>query len=194
MTKVKLREVARERRETIKGNKEAYPSVGLEHLDPECISLSKWDDSADNTFTKRFKKGDMLFGRRRAYLKKASLAPFDGICSGDITVISADSSKLIPELLPFVIQNDKLFEFAVEKSAGSLSPRVKWEHLGDYEFNLPSFEEQTKLAKVLWSIEKTRETYINLISATDELVKSQFIGPADYRRLTDDATSERRCA
>lgn len=194
MTKVKLREVARERKETIKGNREAYPSVGLEHLDPECITLSKWDDSVDNTFTKLFKKGDMLFGRRRAYLKKASLAPFDGICSGDITVISADSSRLIPELLPFVIQNDKLFNFAVEKSAGSLSPRVKWEHLGDYEFNLPSIEEQTKLAKVLWSIANARKSYADLMQATDELVKSQFIGPANYNRLTVCSASERRCA
>ena len=31
-----------------------------------------------------FHKGQILFGRRRAYLKKAAVAEFDGICSGDI--------------------------------------------------------------------------------------------------------------
>ena len=175
MTKVKLGEVARERKETIKGNKEGYPVVGLEHLEPECITLSRWDENAENTFTKCFKKGDILFGRRRAYLKKAVIAPFDGICSGDITVIEPDITKLVPDLLPFIIQNDSFFDYAVEKSAGSLSPRVKWEHLKDYEFKLPDNTEQSKLAKLLWSIEDTKKAYRDLIVATDELVKSQFI-------------------
>ena len=65
-----------------------------------------WDESGVNTFTKIFHKGDVLFGRRRAYLKKAVIAPFDGICSGDITVIVARPEYILPELLPFVIQNE----------------------------------------------------------------------------------------
>ena len=31
-----------------------------------------------------FQAGDVLFGKRRAYLKKVAVADFDGICSGDI--------------------------------------------------------------------------------------------------------------
>lgn len=117
----------------------------------------------------------MLFGRRRAYLKKAAVAPFDGICSGDITVIEADPDKILPELLPFIIQNDDLFDFAVGKSAGSLSPRVKWEHLKNYEFELPDMDKQKELAELLWAIEDTKKSYQELIAATDELVKSQFM-------------------
>ena len=56
--------------------------------------------------------------------KKQLLPPFDGICSGDITVIEAIPDRILPELLPFIIQNDDLFDFAVGKSAGSLSPPV----------------------------------------------------------------------
>ena len=137
MPKVLLGDVARERKETCKGSKSGFPIVGLEHLTPEEITLTFWSEASDNTFTKMFHKGDVLFGRRRAYLKKAAVAPFDGICSGDITVIEADPERIIPELLPFIIQNDDLFNFAVGKSAGSLSPRVKWEHLKNYEFELP---------------------------------------------------------
>jgi hypothetical protein len=87
-----LGEVSHERKETCKGSKEGYPIVGLEHLIPEEITLTTWDEGAENTFTKMFRKGDVLFGRRRAYLKKAAVAPFDGICSGDITVIEADGA------------------------------------------------------------------------------------------------------
>lgn len=175
MSKVLLGDVAKERRETCKGSKEGYPVVGLEHLTPKEILLTAWDEGKDNTFTKLFYQGDILFGRRRAYLKKAAVAPFDGICSGDITVIQAIPEKILPELLPFIIQNDALFDFAVGKSAGSLSPRVKWEHLKNYEFELPDMDKQRELAELLWAIDTTKKSYQKLIAATDELVKSQFI-------------------
>lgn len=175
MSRVHLGDVAIEHKETCKEDKSMYPIVGLEHLTPEQITLQNWDLNTENTFTKVFRKGNILFGRRRAYLKKAAVAPFDGICSGDITVIEAKEDKIVPELLPFVIQNDDLFDFAVGKSAGSLSPRVKWTHLQNYEFELPTKEKQRELAKVLWAIEDTRKSYQELIKRTDELVKSQFI-------------------
>ena len=171
-----LGSVARERRETCKEGKAGYPVVGLEHLVPEEVTLSSWEESGDNTFTKRFHKGDVLFGRRRAYLKKAVVAPFDGICSGDITVIEPDPDQIIPELLPFIIQNDSFFDYAVGKSAGSLSPRVKWEHLKNYEFFLPDTKkQQQELADLLWSMDAAKKSYQKLLTATDELVKSQFI-------------------
>ena len=171
---VKLGEVAKERRESIKTDKANMPIVGLEHLIPQQVQLTEWSNDADNTFTKLFHKGDVLFGRRRAYLKKASLAPFDGICSGDITVIAPIENKIAPELLPFIIQNDAFFDYAVEKSAGSLSPRVKWEHLKNYEFELPGLEEQRKLAKILWAAEETKQAYKTLLQKTDDLVKAKF--------------------
>ena len=175
MAQVTLGDVAIESRETYKGDKSGMPIVGLEHLIPEDVVLSLWDRDKENTFTKMFRKGDMLFGRRRAYLKKAAQAPFDGICSGDITVIRAKEDRLIPELLPFIIQNDVLFDFAVGKSAGSLSPRVKWENLKNYKFELPPLPEQKKLAEALWAINDTLQAYQKLLIETDELVKSQFI-------------------
>lgn len=194
MSKVLLGDVAEERRETCKGNKDGYPTVGLEHLTPEEITLTSWDEGSDNTFIKMFRKGDVLFGRRRAYLKKAAVAPFDGICSGDITVIEAKPNYLLPELLPFIIQNDALFSFAVEKSAGSLSPRVKWEHLKSYEFELPNMDKQRELAELLWAMDDTKKSYQQLIAATDELVKSQFIDSVSCKVSPIHTTSTRRCA
>ena len=174
MARVKLGDVAREYKVTIKDTAD-LPIVGLEHLTPGEITLERWDVGTENTFTKGFKKGHMLFGRRRAYLKKAALAPFDGVCSGDITVIEAIPGKINPELLPFIIQNDLLFDYAVGNSAGSLSPRVKWESLKGYEFELPELAEQDGLVELLKAAHRTKKAYQKQITATDELVKSQFI-------------------
>ena len=175
MREYKLGDIAFERKETVKGDKEAYPIVGLEHLIPEQVILTEWDQASENTFTKMFRAGDVLFGRRRAYLKKAAVATFDGICSGDITVIAAKEDVLSPRLLPFIIQNDMLFDYAVKMSAGGLSPRVKWQNLKDFVVILPDLEKQEELAEILWSMEYTKRAYRNMIAQTDELVKSQFI-------------------
>jgi len=172
---MKLEEFARESRATHKGDKSGVPIVGLDHLIPQEIKFSGYDVDTENTFTKTFKKGQILFGRRRAYLKKAAIADFDGICSGDITVIEAIPGKVDPLLLPFIIQNDKFFDYAVSRSAGGLSPRVKWEHLKDYEFDLPPIEEQRILADKLWAAYRLKESYKKLLTATQEMVKSQFI-------------------
>lgn len=148
--------------------------MGLEHLVPGEIELKDWDCDIEHTFSKKFRKGQVLLGRRRVYLRKAVVAPCDGICSGDITVIEA-MDGVLPELLPFVIQNDRFFDYAMQGSAGSLSPRVKWEHLKDYVFSLPPLAEQKVLADKLWAAYRLKESYKKLLSATEEMVKSQFI-------------------
>lgn len=175
MAKVRLGDVAVEYKQAYDGDRRSLPSVGLEHLIPGEVKLSCWDCSSDNTFTKGFREGQILLGRRRAYLKKAAVAPFDGICSGDITLIEAIPNKISAQLLPFIIQNDRFFDYAIKGSAGSLSPRVKWEYLKNYEFDLLSIEEQGRLAELLWAAYDLKESYKKLIAATDEMVRSQFV-------------------
>lgn len=172
MTHVCLGDVAREIKQKVPAGQE-LPTVGLEHLDPGEVELAHWDEGVETTFTKAFSKGQVLFGRRRAYLRKAAVAPFDGICSGDITVI-APKDNVSPRLLPFIIQNDALFEHAVTNSAGSLSPRVKWQSLSQFEFELPSIAKQEELADILWTAQGTRSHYRQLLTACDDVVKSQF--------------------
>ena len=186
---VKLGDVAHECRLTWSGGQTDIPIVGLEHLVPGEIELSSWDSNIEHTFSKKFLKGQVLLGRRRVYLKKAVVAPCDGICSGDITVIES-TGGILPELLPFVIQNDRFFDYAMQGSAGSLSPRVKWEHLKNYEFSLPPLAEQKVLADKLWAAYRLKESYKKLLAATEEMVKSQFIEMFDFHELNFNSPSK----
>ena len=173
-----LEDVADEVKQTWRKDTENVPVVGLEHIIPGEIALTQYDiNPNENTFTKKFEKGQILLGRRRVYQKKACVAPFDGICSGDITTIQAKVvDNFEPGLLPFIIQNDRFFDYAVQGSAGSLSPRVKWEYLKRYSFLLPeSIEDQRALAEKLRAAYRLKEAYKRLLSAIDEMVKSQFL-------------------
>ena len=117
--------------------------VGLDHIEPGNLHIKSWGNVADGTtFTRTFKPGQTLFGKRRAYQRKVAYAEFEGVCSGDIYIFEPADDKLIPELLPFICQTDRFFEMAVGTSAGSLSPRTNWKHITDYEFLLPPLDDQ----------------------------------------------------
>ena len=175
MAKFTFGQIAKEVRLTYNGDKTDMPIVGLEHIVPKELTVTNYDINTNNTFTKSFKKGQILFGRRRAYQHKAAIATFNGICSGDITVIEPIEGMVYPALLPFIVQNDAFFSHAVQGSAGSLSPRVKWEHLSSYEIELPSIEEQRVLAEKLWAAYRLKESYKRLLAATDEMIKSPVL-------------------
>lgn len=153
------REVTESTRTPIEDGFERY--IGLDHFDPDSLSLKRWGmiEEDNPTFTKVFRAGQLLFGRRRAYQRKAAIADFDGICSGDIIVIEALPERLLPDLLPFVVQSDGFWENAIHTSAGSLSPRTKWANLAAYEFPLPPLDEQHRVAEILWAVEKTSEEW-----------------------------------
>ena len=73
--------------------------VGLEHIDPDCLHLSRHGHPSDVEGTKlRFYKGDIIFGRRRAYQRKTALATTDGICSAHAMVVRAKEDVIDPIL------------------------------------------------------------------------------------------------
>lgn len=157
--------------------------VGLEHLDPESLHIKRWGNIAGGTsFTRKFVKGQVLFGKRRAYQRKAAVAEFDGLCSSDILVFEPKDDQLLPELLPFIVQSEGFFQKALGTSAGSLSPRTKWKDLATYEFALPPKEEQRRMAEVLWAADETRERFI-LCKYLLDAIRIRFFG--DLLRTND---------
>jgi len=134
--------------------------VGLEHIEPEDLRIRRWGLVEDGTtFTNRFRPGQVLFGKRRAYQRKVAVADFEGVCSSDIYVFEPKDDRLLPELLPFLCQTEAFYEHAVGTSAGSLSPRTNWTQLANYEFTLPPLEEQSRILDVLSTSDDVCNTY-----------------------------------
>jgi type I restriction enzyme S subunit len=162
--KVRFGDIAVEYKKTLSDNEKKHQYfIGLEHIDPNNLQITKYGVISEGiSFTKTFKKGDILFGRRRAYQKKAAIAPFDGICSSDILVFTPHIEKIDSTLFPFIVQNDYFFDYAMKTSAGSLSPRTKFKDLANFEFLLPPLDEQKKIADLLWSANKLMLEYHSL--------------------------------
>lgn len=188
--------------------------VGLEHIEPEDLRIRRWGLVEEGTtFTTLFKPGQVLFGKRRAYQRKVAVADFEGVCSGDIYVFeSIDPQVLLPELLPFICQTDRFFEYAIGTSAGSLSPRTNWKSLLNFEFVLPPITMQKEILELLSafmsmqnalsildeSIHQLREASLtSIFSACDKSIETgilkeigQIEFPSTWRLLEADKLSD----
>lgn len=144
--------------------------VGLEHLDPETLKISRWGTPSDVIGEKlHFWPGDIIFGKRRAYQKKLAVADFEGICSAHAMVLRARPEIVLPEFLPFFMQSDMFFERALSISVGSLSPTINWGTLAKQEFPLPPLDEQRRIAEILWATDVTIQGFVAVLNGLSGL-------------------------
>ncbi len=133
--------------------------IGLEHIDSESLHIKRFGTSDDVNGQKlKFYKGDIIFGRRRAYQRKAGIVTCDGFCSAHSLVLRANPEVIAQELFPFFLHSDLFMHRAVDISVGSLSPTINWGTLKGQQFLLPPKEMQTRLAGLLWSLEDALES------------------------------------
>lgn len=127
--------------------------VGLEHLDSGSFYVKRWGNTSDvKSSMKLFKKGDILFARRNTYLKRASIADFDGVCSGDIIVLR-ENDTTVKGITLLIMNLEKFWDFAISNSAGTMSKRAKWRDIGN--FNLIIKGSETKIVNTMLSLEDT---------------------------------------
>jgi type I restriction enzyme M protein len=147
-----------ERVEPVDAAEEIY--VGLDDIDSKSLHIRRWGKGSDVIGTKlRFRKGDIVFGRRRAYQRKLAVAEMDGICSAHAMVVRAKPDLVLPEFLPFLMMSDRFMNRAVEISVGSLSPTINWTTLKLEEFDLPPLDQQRRIAEILWSVDQLMQNY-----------------------------------
>tara|TARA_B100000674_G_scaffold422699_1_gene374965 strand:- start:3683 stop:4831 length:1149 start_codon:yes stop_codon:yes gene_type:complete len=129
--------------------------VGLEHLDPNSLIINRTGVPSDVKGTKLLIfKGDIIFGKRRAYQRKIAVSHFDGICSAHSMVLRSKDENVKKEFLPYFMQSDEFMNRAVQISEGSLSPTIKWKVLEKQEFTLPKMKFQEELVETFIQFDK----------------------------------------
>ena len=177
MPKYRFSEIAinvTDKRMPVPEDKDLY--IAPNNLDTDTLSVPEYGYKVDLNGTKLIMhKGDMLFGRREPQLKKAAIAPHNGLFSAHGMIFHPREEVITKEFFPFFISSDYFFDAAIRISVGSLSPTVNWKDLKDLEFDIPDLKAQREYAKVLWAMIRAKKAYKELIKKTDDLVKSQFI-------------------
>lgn len=178
---VKFGDLVKEVKINIDRNNNPYEYyVAGDHMDSEDLTIRRKGmfatDDVGPAFTRLFKPGQILYGSRRTYLKKVAVADFEGVCSNTTFVLETkDESRLRQRLLPFIMLTEDFTKWSISKSKGSTNPYILFSDLANYEFELPDIHRQDELVELLWQAYATKESYREMIRATDDMVKSQFI-------------------
>ena len=123
-------------------------------------------------------KGDVLFGKRNAYLRRTAIAPHDGLFSAHGMILKPNEKIVDKNFFPMFISSDYFFDVAIKISVGSLSPTVNWRDLARQEFKLPPLELQNKFTDFVEQADKSKlaiqETLENLKAMQKNFVADIF--------------------
>ncbi len=138
---------SRETIPTIELNLSSYITTDsmLPNKQGKCNSINLPPNSGTCT---RFKKGDILVGNIRPYLKKIWFSDIDGGCSADVLVFKTNEGYL-PNFIYYALLRDDFFVHAIKGSTGTKMPRGDKDHL--LEFLIPDFDyaQQEKISQTL---------------------------------------------
>jgi len=157
--KIKFEKLALNISERVEPQKTSLDTyVGLEHLDPDSLTIARTGKPDDVIGTKlKIYIGDIIFGKRRAYQRKVAVSHFDGIASAHSMILRANEEHIEKDFLPFFMQSDLFMNRAIQISEGSLSPTIKWKTLAAQEFWLPKREKQKTLAVLFKQFDNTSD-------------------------------------
>jgi type I restriction enzyme, S subunit len=148
----RLGDVAKIRNEKINtfGSGQAEFCVELEQIGQNTGRIDSFTDARDRSSSKyHFRKGDILFGRLRPYLRKFWHAERDGVCSTEIWPLIPISDRLTSSFLFQTVQTDAFID-AANTAYGTHMPRADWNVLSRLKINVPNDRaEQSAIGAVL---------------------------------------------
>lgn len=125
----------------------------------------------------------VLYSKIRPYLQKVGRPDFQGLCSADIYPLTPISTSLDRDFLFHLLLTPAFTDYAVSGSARAGMPKVNRDHLFAFRCQLPSLEEQRRIAGLLdetfRAIATARANTEQKLAALDELKQSLL-----YRAFT----------
>ncbi len=158
--------------------------ISLDNIDSDSLSIRRSEQFDSNpSFKTYFKKGQTLFGKRRAYLRKVAVAECNGVCTQNILVFeTSNPQRMLPEFLPFLCRSERFLDYAIATSKGSLFPNADWRHISKFEFYLPSLDQQRRIIKVLQSLNGIINDHETLQGTLKQACKNFFNTTVEHGR------------
>ncbi|CEQ21383.1 restriction endonuclease subunit S [Paraclostridium sordellii] len=173
--------------------------IGLEHLDPLSLKINRWGSPKELKGTKLLaQSGDIIFGKRNAYLRKAAVCEVDAVVSAHAMVLRTREENMLSEFVYFFMQTDEFYKRSMMISEGSISPTIKWKILANERFTIPNKDLQQYIVNNLSKIQICLESYYELIDKTriykqkliDKIFKRDNESNYNMKRLSEISTGK----
>ena len=143
--------------------------VALEHVESWTGRLR--DAGPDVSFdsqVKRFRAGDVLFGKLRPYLAKVTRPSSNGVCVGEFLVLRPRVSEGSAPYVEYLLRSKPIIDAVSTSTFGAKMPRTDWGFVGSMAITLPPLPEQTIIARYLNYMDRQIQRYIR---AKQKLIK-----------------------
>jgi type I restriction enzyme M protein len=171
-TQVRFGDVVRMLKEQVNprsGEVERY--IAGEHMESDDVHIRRWGTVGDGylgpAFIRRFRKGQVLYGSRRTYLKKVAMPEFDGVTANTTFVLEAVPGKLLQELLPWLMLSERFTQHSIRESKGSTNPYINFPDIAKFEFALPPIDQQHRIAEILWAVDEVEQNTFMMLEALE---------------------------
>jgi type I restriction enzyme M protein len=132
--------------------------VAGDHMETDNVHIRRWGIVGEGylgpAFIRRFRKGQVLYGSRRTYLKKVAYAEFDGITADTTFVLEGVDGKLHQPLLPWLMLSQRFTKHSVRESKGSTNPYINFPDIATFEIDLPPLDQQRRMAEIRWAVDE----------------------------------------
>ena len=98
----------------------------------------------------------------------------EGALSPMYVIFETDKTKLLPEYFKYYFQTHRFFENVKNNTQGSVRNSLSFKALSDFDYLLPSIEEQEKIVKILDNVDLIIKRYEELLKEKNQFIKSQF--------------------
>ena len=99
----------------------------------------------------------------------------EGALSPMYVVFKVDDTKLLPEYFNYYFQTHRFVENVKNNTQGSVRNSLSFKALSDFEYFLPSIQEQEKIVKILEKVDVIIKKYEELLEEKNQFIKSQFV-------------------
>ena len=122
--------------------------VALEYVEAWTgrVSLPSEDVSFDSQ-VKRFKAGDVLFGKLRPYLAKVTKPNVCGVCVGEFLVLRPSLERVSGEYLEQKLRSRDVIDVINRSTFGAKMPRADWAFIGNLKIAYPPKNEQQEILR-----------------------------------------------
>lgn len=127
--------------------------VGVDNLLQNTMGKTNSKYVPESGTSTKYNIGDILLSNIRPYLKKIWFADNNGGSSNDVLVIQANSERLEPKYIYYILKQDEFFDYEMQKPKGIKMPRGDKQHIMDYSIPFPSLSEQEKIVAQIEEIE-----------------------------------------
>lgn len=80
-------------------------------------------------------------------------------------VPEAVEGKLLPELLPWIMLSERFTKHSVQESKGSTNPYINFPDIAKFEFDLPSLDQQRRIANIFWAVDGIEQAHQSAVIA-----------------------------